>query len=804
MLRHNLKIAIRNAMKHLNYTFLNVLGLALGLVSFIFIMIYVSDEAKYDKFHEKSDRVYRVNRLYNSNDINEDAATCSFPFAPALQDAYPHLVNSTCRFFDLQQSKILLENRISEDEIIKFNEEWFYMVDSNALKMFTFPLIEGDPKTALVRPNTIVLTESTAKRYFGDESAMGKTLRVEEIADLEITGIMKDLPSQSHMTIDVLISLTTFRDLAGGQYPQTWIWNPCWTYIELAENVSPDQLETQFGDFYLNHYPDFQNQEVELYLQSIEDIHLKSSHEYEMQPNGNQAYVKILSLIAIFVLILAIINFMNLATASSSGRAKEIGLKKVLGAKKNGLTSQFLGEALVQTFFALLIALITVEILLPAFNQFAGKDIPPGLILRPINILIGLGLLLLVGILSGSYPAFYLSNLKSGQFRGEVLRGAKSGLARKLLVIVQFFISIALIIGAISAFNQLNYMKDAELGFNKDQIILIPTVGQVAQRFDTFAGELKTHSDIKNVTGMEDVLGVNHNTRQMFIEGFGEEEFYFYPTFMVRHEFLDVFGIKVVEGRGFSKAFPADTLNSIMINESMVKHLGWTNETAIGKRFRSDGDETVIGVFKDFHAMSLHKPVSNFILDMVGNPRGAGGLTRYIAVKVNTGNYENVLGHIQATWETFAPTRPFEYFFLDEKLETMYQDEQKLSKISIMITILAIVIAALGLIGLTSFMVEQKTKEICVRRVYGATFRNVNNLLSKEFLRLISVAILLSWPLAYFSISSWLNNFTQHITIQWFVFIVSGALAFVLVMVITSIHANRATSLNPATILKFE
>lgn len=804
MLKHNIKIAFRNAMRHLNYTFLNVFGLTLGLTSFILIMLYVTDEIKYDKFHENADVIYRVNRLYNSNDINEDAATCSFPFAPALEDAYPHLVAGTCRFFDFQRSKMLLEYRISEEESIKFNEEWMYLADSNVFKIFTFPMIEGDPETALVRPNTIVLTESTAKRYFGDEKALGKTLRIEEVADLEVTGVMKDLPPQSHMTIDLLVSLATFREIIGGQLPQTWIWNPCWTYIELAENVKPEQLEAQFGQFYLDHYADFQDQEIKLYLQNIQDIHLHSRHEYEMQPNGNATYIKVLTMIAVFVLILAVINFMNLATANSAGRAKEIGLKKVLGAHRSGLRAQFLTEALVQTFFAMLLAMIAVEIILPYFNNFTGKEIQRGLVLNPLNILLGITLVVVVGILSGSYPAFYLSSLSTGKFRGEVLRAAKSGLARKILVVVQFFISIALIIGAITAYNQLNYMQNAELGYNKDQIIVVPSVDPVSMRFDAFSEELKQNNHILHVTGMEDVLGVNHNTRQMFIEGFGEEEFYYYPTFMVRDEFLDVFDIQVVEGRGFSRDFPADTMYSIMINESMVKDLGWTNESAIGKRFRSDGQEQVIGVFKDFHAMSLHKPVTNFILDMLANPRAAAGLTRYIAIRVNTDNYDQVISHIKDTWQAFAPTRPFEYFFFDEKLDEMYKDEQKLSSISIIITIIAIMIAALGLIGLTSFMVEQRTKEICVRRVHGATFQHVNALLSKEFLRLISVAILLSWPIAYYGLNAWFQNFSQHIALQWLVFIVSGFVAVVMVLTITSLHANKAVSVNPADVLKFE
>jgi putative ABC transport system permease protein len=347
-------------------------------------------------------------------------------------------------------------------------------------------------------------------------------------------------------------------------------------------------------------------------------------------------------------------------------------------------------------------------------------------------------------------------------------------------------------------------MRTAELGYNKDQVIIVPSVQPVSVQFESFADELKQHNNILHVTGMEDILGVNHNTRQMFIEGFGEEEFYYYPTFMVRHEFLDVFDIEVAEGRGFSRDFPADTMHSIMINESMVKDMGWTNESAIGKRFRSDGDEKVIGVFKDFHAMSLHKPVTNFILDMIANPQAAAGLTRYIAIRVNTDNYKPVLAYIEETWTKFAPTRPFEYFFFDERLDSMYKDEQKLSRISIIITVLAIIIATLGLVGLTSFMVEQRLKEICVRRVHGATFSHVNSLLSKEFLRLITVAILFSWPLAYLGLNSWLQNFSQHIALQWLVFLLSGITAFVLVITITSLHANRVVSLNPADVLKFE
>ena len=804
MLRHFFTIAIRNTLKHLNYSLLNVAGLAIGIASFLFILIYVSDEMKYDRFHEGYEQIYRMNRLYNSNDINEDAATCSFPFGPALAEDYPDMVKSMVRFYDFQVSEFLFENRGDSLNIIKFNEEWFFLADSNVFEMFTFPLIEGDPLTALVRPNTVVLSASTAQKYFGDKPAMGKTLHVEEGFVLEVTGIMKDLPSQSHFKIDILGSLSTLRQMGGGQMPNNWIWNPCWTYITLHDQITPEQLEARMPDFYLAHYPGFQDQDITLYLQSIADIHLNSHHEYEMHPNGKLSYIKILGGIGLVVLILACINFMNLATASSAGRGKEIGMKKVIGARKRSLVIQFLGEALLLTFIAMLLAAIMVELLLPLFNNFTGKVIDSGIVIKPLSILLGFGLLLFVGLLSGSYPAFFLSSQNTSHLKDTLSSGGGKGVARKALVVVQFLISIALIIGTISAYSQLNYLKNADLGFNRDNVILLPTKFNLALRFDAFAENLKQHPDIINVTGMEDVLGANHNTRSFTIEGMFDDKPFWYPAFLVRYEFIETFGIKVVEGRGFSKDFPSDTSEAIMINESMVKHLGWTNQEAIGKAIRSDGNERVIGVFSDFNALSLHKPVDNFVLDMLQHPRGAAALTRYMAIRVNTDNYTSVLKYIKESWEHFAPTRPFEYSFLDEELNALYKDESKFSKLSIILTILAIVIACLGLIGLTSFMVERKTKEISVRRVHGATVKDVNTLLSREFLWLILIAIFVSWPLAWFGIEQWLKSFSKHIDIQWFVFVVSALVTLLITLLVTSIHAYRASLMNPAETLKYE
>ncbi len=804
MLRHLLTVASRNILKHFQYSLLNIIGLAIGLSSFLFILIYVLDELNYDRFHRDYQRIYRMNRLYNSNNINENAATCSFPFGPALAEAYPDQIESVVRFFDFQVSEFLFEYRKDSTDVVKYNEPWFYLADSTVFDMFSFPLVQGDPATALDRPNCVVLTQSTARKYFGSEPALGKVLWIEQNLQVEVTGVMKDLPSQSHFTIDILGSMSTFRQANGGQMPRTWIWNPCWTYVKLRKGIQQQQLEARLPDFYLTHYPDFQDQELSLYLQPLKDIHLQSHHDYEMHPNGNIIYIRILTGIGLFVLILACINFMNLATASSAGRGREIGMKKVIGARRRQLVFQFLGESMLLTLVALLLAAMLVELLLPAFNHFTGKTFERGIVVNPWGILMGVGLLAGVGLLSGAYPAFYLSGMGTGHLKETLSTTGGKGMARKILVVVQFLISGALIIGTINAYAQLRYLRNADLGFKRDQIILLPTKFGLARQFEPFAEELKKDPRIIAVTGMEDILGVNHNTRSFVIEGMFDDQPFWYPAFLVRYDFVETFDIKVVEGRSFSREFPSDTSEAIMINESMVKHLGWTNQEAIGKAIRSDGNERVIGVFSDFNALSLHKPVSNFVLDMVQNQRGAAALTRYMAVRVSTDDYKGVLPYIQKVWESFEPVRPFEYSFLDEELNALYRDESKFSKLSIILTILAMVIAALGLIGLTSFMVERKTKEISIRRVHGATVSQVNSILSREFLWLILISNLISWPLAYLGIKRWLEGFNKHIEIEWAVFLISALVTLIITLMITTLHAYRASLMNPAETLKYE
>jgi putative ABC transport system permease protein len=804
MRRHYLVIAFRNIIKYWNYSIINIGGLAIGLASFIFIILYIQDELKYDAFNDKANRIFRVNRLYNSNDVDEDAATCSFPCGPTLVFDYPDIVEESVRFFNGFRPQWFFDYQKSEEEDVRFYEKYFILADSNVFKVFSFPFLEGDPSTALERPGTVVITESTAKRYFGDEPAIGKVLRVEEQINFEVTGVMKDLPSQSHFKIDILGSLNTFRQLNQGQFPQTWIWNPCWTYVLLHKGIDPGLLDEKFPEFYKNHYTDLKDADVSLYLQPLKDIHLRSHHVYEMRANSNIIYVYILSIISFIVLIMACINFMNLSTASSAGRAKEISMKKIFGGFRYQLTRQFMGEAIVQTFVALIIAVLMVELLLQDFNHFTGKEITAGFLFNPVSIIFLIFLGVVVGFIAGVYPAFFLSSFKPLIILKSNLKGgAKTSMARKILVIIQYSISISLIIATLVVFAQLNYLRNAELGFNKDQIILIENYGQLQNRYRTFKEELLKNPDIKYVTGSEDVLGINHNTRAYEIEGLTPGQQFYIPAFLVDWDFIETYGIKVVEGRAFSRKFPTDTLQAVMINETMAKDLGWTNEEAIGKKVRSadGGDERVIGVFKDFYAMSLHRPMNKFIIDMFRRPEVFAAI---IAIKVNTKNYGNVISYIEETWNRFAPTRPFNYYFLDQQLDGLYKDEAKFGRFTLMLTILAIIIASMGLIGLTSFLAEQRTKEIGIRRVLGASFKGIIFLMSREFIILILLANLIAWPVTYFATSGWLDNYAKHISTKWLFFILSAAIALLLALIITGYKALRISMVNPAKTLRYE
>ena len=803
MLIHFFRTAIRYLIKRKTYSLINVIGLAIGIASFIMIMLYVMDELGYDRYHERADDIYRIAQIYDFEGVGENSASLPFPVAFTLKNDFPGLVENICRIFNFQAPSSLIE--YGE---MKFNERRFFFADSTFFEIFNHRFIQGDPATALDEINSVVITESMARKYFGDEDPMGMILKFEEVAPLKVSGVIADVPTQSHFIFDFMGSMASVKGAYGGRLPKTWVWNPCWTYMVLAKGAKPEMLEEKFPAFIEKYFYDAEKDNVTLYLQALTDIHLESRIDYEIEQNSNSSYIFILSSIALFLLLIAAINFMNLSTATSGNRAREIGIKKAIGVSKHRLITQFLGESLILTYISLLLAIIVVELTIPAFNTFTGKDFELAILLQPEYVISLMLLGLIVGIFSGIYPAFYLSSFNPLN----VLNGAHglsrdSGLARKILVVIQFIISINLIIGTMVIFNQLNYLKDAKLGFNKDNIMVVPVNRTpIVRSYDAFSKELMQDSRIFNVTAMDDIFGAAHNTHEFRPEGLPEDQWQFYPAMVVMWNFVETFDIEIVAGRDYSEPNKSDPAKGILINEAMVRHMGWeSNEAAIGKKFKSlSGEERVMGVINDFHATSLHEASGPFVLNMKENPGEIAWFLKYIAIKYQAGKEQEVISHVNKVWMNYAPSRPFEYTFLEQELKKLYADEDNLSFLSLIFTLLILIIAGLGIFGLVSFMAEKRTKEIGIRKVLGAGTMHIVKLLSIEFFWLICIASVLAWAVSWLVISDWLNHFAYSTSLNWMIFLSAAMIAMAVALTITTIKAWFTSKTDPVDTLKYE
>lgn len=802
MLSIYIKMFYRQICKQ-SHTFINILGLAIGLASFILIVLYVIDELSYDRYHRNSENIYRLVNVHNFEGVGENSASSPFPVAFTLKDEYPGIIKNAVRIFNFQSPRLLIEYGDK-----RFNERRFFYADSTFFDVFDHEFIYGDPETALDESYSVVITESTAKKYFDEDNPIGKLLRFEKHFDLKVTGVIKDIPSQSHFNFDFIGSMSSVAQLYKGKLPETWVWNPCWTYFLLLPEADPKELENEFPTFIKKYFYDAEKEHVSLYLQALTDIHLKSKLDYEIEANNNYSYIRILSIIAIFLLIIAAINFTNLATAASDCRLKEICVKKILGVSRKRLIFQFLSEAIILSFISLVFALFIIELILPAFNVFTGKEFSISIFFQ-IEYLLGLLILgLLTGFISGIYPAFYLSSLKPLLILYSGLsKNIKKGFARKILVILQFTISITLIVVTLFIFRQATYLRNAKLGFNKKNIVVVPVNHtNVANSYKSFKMELLQNPNILSVTTMDDILGSAHNTHEFRPEGFPQEKWQFYPALVIGYDFIKTFDIEIVEGRDYLEESKTDPQKGILINEGMVKHVGWkNNKDAIGKQFRSlSGDEKVIGVFKDFNVTSLHEPASPFVLNMKEKEWEILWFLKYLAIKITPENNNETIDFIEKKWKEFAPERPFEYSFLNNELDELYSDEENLAKLTLIFTILIIFIASLGLFGLTSFTITRRTKEIGIRKVLGSGTISIIALLSKEFFKLILISIVIAWPVSYFLIDNWLQYFAYQASINLFIFIISGLLAIIIAMLITSFKGFFASRINPVETLKYE
>ncbi|MEP0984418.1 ABC transporter permease [Ekhidna sp.] len=802
MLKNYLKITYRNFTKQKVYSTLNVSGLAIGIACAILILMYISDELSYDKFHSKSTRTYRVLEKFESEGIGEHSASLPFPSGPALKNDFERQVEHVVRFFNFQSPSLALANKAAEKG---FNESNIFFADSTFFDVFDFKLIGGDRNTALDEPNSIVITNSMAQKYFNGEDPMGKTLEFQGNQNLLITGVMEDTPKNAHFQIDFVVSFSTLKQNFGGGYPTTWYWNPCWTYIVLEENTIKEDFESQFPAFVQKYFPDFIKDDITLQLQPIEKIHLHSKLDYEIAANSDIKNVYIFGMVAVFVLLIASINFINLSTARANKRAKEVGVRKSLGSAKSQLINQFIIESVLLTYVSLIVAVLIVAMVLPAFNQLTEKSVDLTILLEPVFFLGLVAAGLIIGFLSGFYPAFVLSSFKTvSVLKNHHLK--TSGLTfRRILVTSQFSISIILIIGTFIVLNQLDFLQNKDAGFNDENIVMVPVIqSPMGSHYENFKTSALQSRHIKSMTAVEEIVGAKFQVGNYQFEGMEQSKPF--PRFNVRHDFISTMNIPLAAGRAYDQTIQTDDSLALVINETLAKSMGWSAEEAVGKRFefRDEFKGQIVGVVEDYNFASKHHPIAPLVITLNSRPGAFNLFIKYVAVKIDGNQLQTALQDLEKAWISVLPDRPFDFFFLDDRLNDSYKSEQKLSSITLVFSLLAILVACLGLFGLATFSVEQRTKEIGVRKVLGISTSQIMMLLSKEFMMLIIMAFLIAIPFSYYFLNEWLNGFAFRINIQVWPFIIAGAITFIISVSTVAYHAMRASYINPVETLKYE
>lgn len=820
MFKNYLKLAFRNFKKRKGHTFINILGLAIAVASCLFVAIYVQNELSYDAFYEKQDRMYRVIQTRTSPEKTETSATTPFPLASTLQEEFPQWIKKSVRFYDtLEEQHTLLNRR----DTTSFLEHHFNFVDSTFFDVFEVDLIRGNPETALDKPLSLVMTQAKARKYFGDQNPIGKTLSFEGVPSMKltVTGIMEPLPPNSHLQTDVVASFSSVRVLYSSDpnYVKDWFINPVWTYIVLAEGVSADDLSRRLPNFVNKYYGgDMGEQEqVSLALQPVDDIHLYSNLDREMGTNGSIFYVYLFSTVAILLLIIACINFMNLATARATERSAEVGMRKVLGAHRSQLFAQFMGEALMMTFAAVFLAAVGVAVAMPYFTDFVGKALTFNPFSDALLFLSLVGLILVVGVAAGFYPALYLSRFQPSRIlQGSSGKGPRGSLLRKSLVVVQFSLSVILIIGTIVVFMQLRHMQEKKLGFDTDQIVLLPIKQNlIAWEYPSFKERLLQNSAIKSVTGTEKILSSKKQDYwRIAPAGQAGKDGETNHALWVLHDFVKTFGLNVIVGRTFSKERSTDGGHAILINQQMVKKLGYDNpQQALGETFyyTPSLDEQqrmqVIGVVEDFNYTSVKRAISPMVICLADNLNYRLGAISYAAVKLQGGRIQEGLAHIKKVWSDIDYIDPFTYSFQDEEVQKTFAAEATTKAVMNIFTVLCLIVACLGLFGLASFTASRRTKEIGIRKAMGASVRNIVMLLSGEYIKLVLIANVIAWPVIYYLAYQWLQNFAYRFELGWKIVpvLLLVALVSMLICLLTvSYQSVKAALVNPVESLHTE
>jgi putative ABC transport system permease protein len=806
MVKKYLLIAFRNAWRNKGYTLINLLGLAIGITSSIIILLFVLDEVSFDRHNEHFRDIYRITIKGKIQGNEIEAALSNAPMGATLKSDFPEVEEFT-RLFTFDGDPIVrYENKV-------FIEENFYYADSTFFNVFTAPLLFGDPEGLLNRPNTVVLTEEIARKYFGNQDPVGSLLKVgQREENFEVTGVVKGFPENSHFRFSMLGSMSSIylADVT------RWLGNNNYTYIRLRPGYEPAELEAKFPDLIAQHMGTELEEILGLtmeeflaagntygyFLQPLKDIHLNSDLQFEIDPGGSRASVIIFSIIAVFLILIASINFMNLSTASAAKRATEVGIRKAAGAEKKQLIWQFLTESFLTTLMALILAVVLVELFLPAFNNLAGKDLQM-LSLGPLRITLGLLLIgVFVGFASGSYPAFFLSTFKPVDvLKSGAMRGARGSLLRRALVTFQFVVTIVLFICTMVVNRQMKYLQEKDLGFNKENLVVIDRAYVLEEQIGAFRQELLKNPAIEQVSLSSAVPGGLIGDNAFLPEGASTDETHAINNIFADWFFHDTYELEMVEGRWFDMENPTDSF-AMIISESAAKALSFEDplNQRLYTQFGEDTDRPhpIIGVVKDFHFQSLHQKIRPLIIQF--NRENF----YQMSVRISGNNTGLTLEYIEKTWNSFREQQPIHMTFLEEDLAVLYDNENKTAVVFNIFSILAIFIAALGLLGLASFSAAQRTKEVGIRKAMGASISSVLLVLSREFIWLILAATLAAWPLGYFFMKDWLQDYPSRISLEPRIFLVSTLLAFLIAAITVLLRVYQAASMNPVKSLRYE
>ncbi len=798
MIKNFLLIALRNLKKDFWYSLLNILGLTMGITFSLFLIFYIKDELSFDKHNQKASRIYRINSYIHEKDKNTDWALTQLPMGPTLKRDYPE-VEEMVRFINRERTLFKKGDN-------NFYETKIYYADSTIFKVFSHQFVEGSAATALNEPFSIVISKTLAEKYFGKKtSAIGKTLST--VYDVyKVTGVIEDVPKNSHIRFDMLISMSTFlraNQNQGGQ--DNWGSFFVYTYVLLKPGAHPQAVNKKLADVYKKFVePVFKpfNVTMRYDVQNITSIHLHSNLQYEPEELGSMSYIWIFSAVAFFMLLIACINYMNLTTARSAHRAKEIGIRKVTGSSKSRLVAQFLGESLFTSFIAVLLSVLLVFLLLGIFNKISGKAFTISSLLQSSNILLLLGVALFTGLVGGSYPAFYLSAFKPVS----ILKGALSKASgninlRRTLVVLQFSIAMIMLICTWVVYSQLLFVSKKDLGFNKDQVMTVTVNTGQDERGKIFSmnNEFRNLPGVKSVGSGNSYPGApNVNLNLFTVETKGGYVDKAVECYAIDENYFGALGIKTVKGRNFSG--PPDTAHSIVVNQAMVKHFGW--DEAIGKRIKFPGDTSgnyleVVGVFKDFNQKSLYNPIAPLLLFY--SPNG-----NVIQLKMEPNSIKTSIAKVEATWKKYFPQLPFEYKFLDEDFNSQYAADQKRGKIFAAFSILTIIITCLGLLGLTAFTTQQRQKEISIRRVLGASTTEVVTMITKNYLWLALIAAVIAFPVAWYFMNKWLQVFPYNTGLSIVPFVMSAMVILITAAATAGFYSAKAALSNPAKNLRTE